>query len=42
MLSEDKLKEIEDRVTTTIDDAVEFATNAPDPEPEDAVTDLYA
>ena len=41
-LSDDKLKEIEARVTATIDDAVEFAMNAPDPEPEDAVTDLYA
>jgi TPP-dependent pyruvate/acetoin dehydrogenase alpha subunit len=29
-------------VTSTIDDAVEFAMNAPDPTPEDAVTDLYA
>jgi TPP-dependent pyruvate/acetoin dehydrogenase alpha subunit len=42
VLSVDKLKEIEDRVTATIDDAVEFAVNAPDPQPEDAVGDLYA
>src|ERR1700682_1124763 len=42
VLSDDKLKAIEDRVTSTIDDAVEFAMNAPDPKPEDAVTDLYA
>jgi TPP-dependent pyruvate/acetoin dehydrogenase alpha subunit len=42
ILSDDKLKAIEDRVTSTIDDAVEFAMNAPDPKPEDAVTDLYA
>jgi TPP-dependent pyruvate/acetoin dehydrogenase alpha subunit len=42
VLSADKLKEIEDRVTSTIDDAVEFAMNSPDPKPEDAVTDLYA
>jgi acetoin:2,6-dichlorophenolindophenol oxidoreductase subunit alpha len=42
VLSADKLKEIEDRVTSTIDDAVEFAMNAPDPAPQDAVTDLYA
>src|SRR5438067_12658817 len=42
VLTEDKLKEIENRVTSTIDDAVEFAMNAPDPRPEDAVTDLYA
>jgi TPP-dependent pyruvate/acetoin dehydrogenase alpha subunit len=42
MLSDDKMKEIEDRVKATIDDAVEFAMAAPDPDPEDAVTDLYA
>src|SRR6266436_7647777 len=40
-LTDAKIKEIEDRVKTTIDDAVEFAANAPDPKPEDAVTDLY-
>jgi acetoin:2,6-dichlorophenolindophenol oxidoreductase subunit alpha len=42
VLSADKLKEIEDRVTSTIDDAVEHAMNAPDPDPQDAVMDLYA
>jgi TPP-dependent pyruvate/acetoin dehydrogenase alpha subunit len=42
VLDDQKLKDIEDRVTSTIDDAVEFAMNAPDPSPEDAVTDLYA
>jgi TPP-dependent pyruvate/acetoin dehydrogenase alpha subunit len=42
VLSEEKLKEIETRVTSTIDEAVEFATKSPDPRPEDAVTDLYA
>ena len=30
------------RVKATIDDAVEFAMNAPDPGPDDATTDLYA
>jgi TPP-dependent pyruvate/acetoin dehydrogenase alpha subunit len=40
-LTDAKIKEIEERVKTTIDDAVEFAANAPDPKPEDAVTDLY-
>ena len=40
-LTDAKIKEIEDRVKATIDDAVEFAANAPDPKPEDAVTDLY-
>jgi TPP-dependent pyruvate/acetoin dehydrogenase alpha subunit len=42
VLSDDKEKEIVERVAKAIDDAVEFATNAPDPKPEDAVTDLYA
>ena len=41
-LTDAKIKEIEERVKTTIDDAVEFAASAPDPKPEDAVTDLYA
>jgi pyruvate dehydrogenase E1 component alpha subunit len=41
-LTDEKLKEIEARVTATIDDAVEFAMNAPDPDPADALTDLYA
>ena len=42
VLSDDKLKEIEARVRTTIDDAVEFASASPDPDPADAVTDLLA
>jgi TPP-dependent pyruvate/acetoin dehydrogenase alpha subunit len=42
VLDDEKLKDIETRVATTIDDAVEFATSAPDPSPEDAVSDLYA
>jgi len=29
-------------VAAVIDEAVEFAQNAPDPAPEEAVTDLYA
>jgi TPP-dependent pyruvate/acetoin dehydrogenase alpha subunit len=42
VLTPEKTAEIESRVTSTIDDAVEFAMNAPEPHPEDAVTDLYA
>jgi TPP-dependent pyruvate/acetoin dehydrogenase alpha subunit len=42
ILTDEKLREIEARVQKTIDDAVAFAMNAPDPAPEDAVTDLYA
>src|SRR5437763_2298428 len=34
VLTDDKAGEIEDRVAATIDDAVEFASNAPDPTPE--------
>ena len=41
-LTDEKIKDIEGRITSVIDDAVEFAMNAPDPKPEDAVTDLYA
>jgi TPP-dependent pyruvate/acetoin dehydrogenase alpha subunit len=42
VLSDGKEKEIAERVAKVIDEAVEFATNAPDPKPEDATTDLYA
>jgi TPP-dependent pyruvate/acetoin dehydrogenase alpha subunit len=42
VLDEPKLKEIEQRIKTTIDDAVEYAMNAPDPDPSEATTDLYA
>ena len=42
VLDDARLKEVEERVASTIDEAVEFAMNAPDPGPEDAVTDLYA
>jgi pyruvate dehydrogenase E1 component alpha subunit len=41
-LTDDKAAEIEGRVKQAIDDAVDFAQGAPDPNPEDAVTDLYA
>jgi pyruvate dehydrogenase E1 component alpha subunit len=41
-LSDEQLSEIEGRVKATIDDAVDFAMNAPDPDPADAATDLYA
>jgi acetoin:2,6-dichlorophenolindophenol oxidoreductase subunit alpha len=42
VLTDERLKDTEERVTAAIDEAVEFAMNAPDPKPEDAVTDLYA
>jgi TPP-dependent pyruvate/acetoin dehydrogenase alpha subunit len=42
VLTDQHEAEIDARVKTTIDDAVEFAMNAPDPAPEAAVTDIYA
>src|ERR671939_1380998 len=42
VLTDEKLQEIESRVSATIDDAVQFAMDAPDPKPDAAVTDLYA
>src|SRR5437016_5273110 len=42
VLNDEKLKEIEQRVASTIDEAVEFAVSSADPSPEDALTDLYA
>jgi pyruvate dehydrogenase E1 component alpha subunit len=41
-LSDEQIGEIEARVKATIDDAVDFAMNAPDPDPADAAADLYA
>ena len=42
LLTDEKEQEVIARVAATIDEAVEFATNAPDATPEDAVGDLYA
>jgi pyruvate dehydrogenase E1 component alpha subunit len=42
VLDDQKQTEIEEQVKRTIDDAVEFAMNAPDPDPADATGDLYA
>jgi TPP-dependent pyruvate/acetoin dehydrogenase alpha subunit len=42
VLDDQKQKDVETRVAAVIDEAVEFAMNAPDPAPEEAVTDLYA
>lgn len=42
VLTPDRLEEIEARVKSIIDDAVDFAIESPDPSPEEAVTDLYA
>src|SRR5213595_1007094 len=42
VLDDQKQKDIDARVAAAIDDDVEFAMNAPEPDPQDAVTDLYA
>ena len=42
LLDDAKQEEIEARVQATVDEAVEFATSAPDPSPDEAITDLYA
>jgi len=42
VLTDQHEADIDARVKATIDDALEFAMNAPDPAPEAAVTDLYA
>jgi pyruvate dehydrogenase E1 component alpha subunit len=42
VLSPEKLAETEQRVKTTIDEAVEFAEASPDPDASEATTDLYA
>src|SRR5207253_11471055 len=42
VLDDAKQKEIEERVASTIDEAVEYAMSAADPTPDAATTDLYA
>jgi acetoin:2,6-dichlorophenolindophenol oxidoreductase subunit alpha len=42
VLDDEKQKDVEQRITTAIDDAVEFAINAADPDPSEAASDLYA
>ena len=42
VLTDEHQKEIEQRVRSTIDDAVDYAMDSPDANPEDAITDLYA
>jgi pyruvate dehydrogenase E1 component alpha subunit len=41
-LTDAQVKELEARAASAIDDAVEFAMNAPDPDPREATADLYA
>ncbi len=42
ILTDEKVAEVEANVKAVIDDAVDYAMDSPDPEPEEAVTDLYA
>src|SRR3954462_10017043 len=42
ILDDAKQKDVEARVAASIDEAVEFAMNAPDPDPSEAASDLYA
>ncbi len=42
ILTEDHLADVEARIKAELDEAVAFAENSPDPEPHEAVTDLYA
>jgi pyruvate dehydrogenase E1 component alpha subunit len=42
VLTPEQLADIEERTKTVIDEAVAFAESSPDPDPSDAVTDLYA
>ena len=42
VLDDQRVNDVEARITAAIDDAVEFAMNAPDPDPSEAAADLYA
>jgi pyruvate dehydrogenase E1 component alpha subunit len=42
LLTDEQMQAIDARVKTEVDDAVTFAENSPDPDPREAVTDLYA
>jgi len=42
VLSEDAMQELEERVRAEVDDAVQFALDAPDPDHEESLTDVYA
>jgi pyruvate dehydrogenase E1 component alpha subunit len=41
LLTENEIKEIEERVIREIKDAVEFAKESPYPDPQEAFDDLY-
>ena len=39
--SEDELKKIDAKVRETVNEAAEFATNDPEPDPSELYTDIY-
>jgi pyruvate dehydrogenase E1 component alpha subunit len=41
VLTPEHLADVERRIEAAIDEAVAFAENSPDPDPQEAVTDLY-
>ena len=41
-MSAAEIEELERSVEATIDEAVEFAKNSPDPTPDQLMTDIYA
>lgn len=42
VLTPEHMADVDQRIKALIDDAVDFAMDSPDPQPEEAVTDLYA
>ena len=40
--SEDELKKVDAKVRETVNEAAEFATNDPEPDPSELYTDIYA
>ena len=42
LLTEERAKEIEQKIQKELDEAVAFAQNSPDPKPEDTLADVWA
>jgi pyruvate dehydrogenase E1 component alpha subunit len=40
--SEEELKKVDAKVRQTVNEAAEFATNTPEPDPSELYTDIYA
>jgi pyruvate dehydrogenase E1 component alpha subunit len=41
-MSADEISQLEQRIETQVDEAVEFAKSSPDPTPDQLMTDIYA